>query len=142
MSSWSLNILLKHGLGDKAIESGQSSFPVGFGIEESCRELDSAYDSVVKQRDAIGAEWKDREKLWAEMMARQTAATESALKQRDHFMHCLQLEVERAGKLVEALKQMAMPVPETANTTEIERLMTLKAQQVLAEYESTQRESK
>lgn len=42
--SWSLKIILEHGLGDAALASGESPYPIGFNIEDACRELDAERD--------------------------------------------------------------------------------------------------
>lgn len=49
--SWSLDILLKNGLGDAAIKIGEPVVQVGFNIEEACREMDAERD---KLRRAFG----------------------------------------------------------------------------------------
>lgn len=74
--------------------------------------------------EALGAEWKEREKLWTEMMDRQTAATEAVTMERNEgaaeldtfkkdcaYIHSCdeqELTAERAksARLVEALKEI------------------------------------
>ena len=46
MSSWSLNIILKHGLGDFAIKSDESPIQLPFNIEEACREIDAKHNCL------------------------------------------------------------------------------------------------
>lgn len=55
MASKSLEIILRHGLGDYAINHKQECVKLGFNIEEACREIDMELRRTTNERDeALG----------------------------------------------------------------------------------------
>lgn len=86
MGSWSLDIILKNGLGDFAIDGGLPTVNLPFNIEEACRQLDETYQAAVERADNYLLE------------AEQAFDRIMALKQE------LTAEKLRSGKLVEACK--------------------------------------
>lgn len=98
MSSWALEIILRHGLGDKALASGQSPFTTDFNVEEACRELDAAYEAAAKERDEALAELAKAKEDWKYMYA-----------QKDLYREAQEqviVERARAQKLVEAAQSI------------------------------------
>lgn len=80
--SWSLGIILKHGLGDFAIKNREKSpIDLPFDIENACREIDSAFERLAKENEIA---WDKNKCLHMdiETLSEQLAAV---TKERDQF---------------------------------------------------------